>query len=211
MTGIVLTTNVGAAQPDPGGADRVSGIDKRPVPEGIEVFAPGPDYGDGSGVLHDVVGDSLHHGGMHKAVYAFEREELDFWDPYYRNGYFGENLTTSGIDLSTVLINQRFRVGGAVLEVSVPRRPCRTFGAWLERKGWMKTFTDHGRVGSYFRVLEPGRIMPGDELVALDEPNHDITMGMAFRAKMGDKDLARKVVAAGCLPGRYHEELVRLI
>lgn len=211
MTGVVLTTNVAVSQPDPGGADRVSGIDKHPVVSGIEVFAPGPDYGDGSGVRGDVVGDSLHHGGMHKAVYAFEREQLDFWDPSYRNGYFGENLTTTAIDLSSVLINQRFQVGGAVLEVSVPRRPCRTFGAWLERKGWMKTFTAHGQAGAYFRVITPGQIMPGAELVALDEPEHGVTMGMAFRAKMGDKELARWVVDAGCLPGRYHEELVRLI
>lgn len=211
MTGLVLSTNVAVSQPDPGGANRVSGIDKRPVSAGIEVFAPGPNYGDGSGVLGDVIGDSLHHGGSHKAVYAFEREELSFWDPSYTNGFFGENLTTSGIDLSTVLINQRFRVGGAVLEVSVPRRPCRTFGAWLDRRGWMKTFTAHGRVGAYFRVIQAGRIMPGDSLVALDEPDHGVTMGMAFRAKMGDKDLARQIVAAGCLPGRYHEELVRLI
>lgn len=211
MTGVVLTTNVAVSQPDPGGAGRVSGIDKHPVVSGIEVFAPGPDYGDGSGVRDDVVGDSLHHGGMHKAVYAFEREQLDFWDPSYRNGYFGENLTTTAIDLSSVLINQRFQVGGAVLEVSVPRRPCRTFGAWLERKGWMKTFTAHGQAGAYFRVITPGQIMPGAELVALDEPEHGVTMGMAFRAKMGDKELARRVVDAGCLPGRYHEELVRLI
>lgn len=211
MSGLVLSTNVAVAQPDPGGAERVSGIDKRAVTGGIEVFAPGPDYGDGSGVVGDVVGDSLHHGGMHKAVYAFEREQLDFWDANYRNGYFGENLTTSGVDLSGLLINQRFQVGTAVLEVSVPRRPCRTFGAWLERKGWMKTFSGHGRAGAYFRVVEPGVIMPGAELVALDEPAHGVTMGMAFRAKMGDKDLARQVVAAGCLPGRYHEELLRLI
>ncbi len=210
MTGVVLSTNVGVAQPDPGGADRVSGIDKRPV-SGIGVFAPGPDYGDGSGVLDDIIGDSLHHGGVHKAVYAFEREELSYWDPSYRNGFFGENLTTSGIDLSGVLINQRFRVGGAVLEVSVPRRPCRTFAGWLDRRGWMKTFTARGRAGAYFRVVEPGRIIPGAGFEVLDIPDHGVTMGMAFRAKMGDKNLARQIVSARCLPGRYHEELVALI
>lgn len=211
MTGFILSTNTGISQPDPGGADRISGIDKHPVATGIEVFTPGPNYGDGSGVRGDVVGDSLHHGGMHKAVYAFEREELSFWNPTYRNGFFGENLTTSGIELSGVLINQQFQVGTAVLEVSIPRRPCRTFAGWLDRQGWMKTFTAHGRSGAYLRVVSPGRIMPGDGLLALNEPDHGVTMGMAFRAKMGDKDLARQVVSAGCLPGRYHDELVALI
>ena len=49
-TARVISVNVAAPRPDPGGADRVSGIDKRPVPH-IDVFAPGPNYGDGSGVV----------------------------------------------------------------------------------------------------------------------------------------------------------------
>ena len=38
----VISVNVAAPRPDPGGADRVSGIDKRPAPH-IDVFAPGHD------------------------------------------------------------------------------------------------------------------------------------------------------------------------
>ncbi|WP_080792916.1 MOSC domain-containing protein [Corynebacterium pacaense] len=208
MNATVLSTNLAQPQPDPGGDDRVSGILKLPVPS-IEVFTPGPDYGDGSGVRGDVIGDSQHHGGAQKAVYAFTREELDHWG--YPDGYFGENLTTLGIELHELLINQQIRVGGAVLEVSVPRRPCRTFGAWLDRRGWMKTFTERARPGSYFRVVSPGVITAGDDLDLIGSPGHDITMEMAFRAKMGDRDLARRVVAAGCLPGPYHDELARLI
>lgn len=214
MTSTVLSTNIAHPMPDPGGADRLSGIDKRPVAGGIRVFAPGPDYGDGPGVTGDLVGDSKHHGGAQKAVYAFAREELNYWqDQLGRDlpdGGFGENLTTIGIDLGEVLINQQIRIGGALLEVSVPRRPCRTFGAWLEQQGWMKTFTRRDQCGAYFRVIKPGLIQPGDQLELLRGPDHGITMGTAFRAKMGDKQAARQVVAAGCLPGRYHEELVKI-
>lgn len=214
MTPTVLSTNIAHPRPDPGGADRLSGIDKRPVAGGIRVFAPGPDYGDGPGVTGDLVGDSKHHGGAQKAVYAFAREELDYWQHQLgrelSDGAFGENLTTTGIDLGEVLINQRIRIGEALLEVSVPRRPCRTFGAWLEQRGWMKTFTQRYQCGTYFRVIEPGLILPGDQLEMLPAPDHGITMGTAFRAKMGDKQAARQVVAAGCLPGRYHEELAKI-
>lgn len=213
MTAVVRSTNIAVPQRDPGGQDRVSGIDKRPV-ERLEVFLPGPDYGDGPGVRGDVVGDSRHHGGAQKAVYAFAREELDYWQDRLGtelpDGSFGENLTTSGIDLGGVLINQRVRLGGALLEVSVPRRPCRTFGAWLAQRGWMKTFTQRFQCGTYFRVVEPGTIVPGDRLQLADPPTHGVAMATAFRAKMGDKAAARRVVAAECLPGRYHEELVRI-
>lgn len=214
MTAQVISTNIAHPQPDPGGQDRVSGIDKRPT-DHIQVFTPGPNYGDGSGVTGDVVGDSLHHGGAQKAVYAFAREELDYWQGELgrglSNGSFGENLTTSGIDLATVLINQQVRIGTALLEVSVPRRPCRTFGAWLEQRGWMKTFTQRYQCGTYFRVIEAGEIRPGDQLEFLAAPEHGIDMGTTFRAKMGDKDAARRVVAAQCLPERYHEEMVRIL
>ncbi len=45
---------------------------------------------------------------------------------------FGENLTTTGIDVTDARIGDRWRVGDeVVLEVSVPRIPCRTFAGWL--------------------------------------------------------------------------------
>lgn len=240
-TARVISVNVAAPRPDPGGADRVSGIDKRPVPH-IDVFAPGPNYGDGSGVVGDVIGDVKHHGGAQKAVYAFAREELDFWwaelgreagprgahegcaheggdladgesgaDGAFAPGTFGENLTTVGLDLAALKINQRVRIGAAELEVSVVRQPCRTFAGWLDERGWVKKFSARGRCGSYFRVAVPGRITAGDAIHLLGDPDHDVTMEVAFRAAQGDKDAAARVVAAECMPPMYHERMVALI
>jgi len=214
MSQIVSSTNVAVPRTDPGGADRISGIDKQPAPF-IEVSAPGPDYGDGSGVADDTVGDDAHHGGAQKAVYAFSREELDFWEHDLHRGLpdgtFGENLTTTGIDLERLLVNQRIRVGTAELEVSVVRQPCRTFAAWLGERGWVRRFSDRGRCGTYLRVTVPGRITPGDELTLVDAPAHDIDILTAFRAAQGDKAAARRVVDAGCLPEMYHRRLVALL
>ena len=210
----ILSTNVAVAQPDPGGAQRVSGIDKRPQPS-IDVDIPGPSYGDGSGVAGDTVGDSAHHGGAQKAVYAFAREELDFWQcelgRELPNGSFGENLTTEGLDLAGILINQRLHIGSAVLEVSVVRQPCRTFAGWLGERGWVKRFSERGHCGAYLRVIEPGCIAAGDAVELVGRPGHSIDMLTAFRAAQGDKVAARRVVDAGCLPSMYHERLVRLI
>ncbi|GGH63467.1 MOSC domain-containing protein [Rothia aerolata] len=210
----VLSTNIAAPFPCPTGEDRLTGICKQPRAV-LEVFIPGPNYGDGPGVRGDVVGDTKHHGGADKAVYAFAREELDYWGKLngspYTNGTFGENLTTKGISWSEVVINQRVEIGTALLEVSVPRQPCRTFAEWLGQKGWVKTFTAHGDCGAYLRVVEPGEIRPGDELIFRTPPAHGITMGEAFAAKMGDKELARKVYEAACLPKHHHDQLARLL
>lgn len=208
----VLSTNLAHAQRDPGGADRVSGIDKRPVPS-IEVFVPGPSYGDGPGVCDDVVGDSEHHGGAQKAVYAFSQEELEYWSREIGReltpGCFGENLTTVDLDLEALLVNQQVRIGEALLEVSVPRRPCRTFGAWMGVPQWVRKFTDHGRCGAYFRVVTPGTISVGDPIELVGSPGHDIDGLTAFRAAMGEMDAVRRVHDAHVWPAMYHDRLVQ--
>ncbi len=206
----VISTNVAVRRPDPSGRHEFSGIDKKPQ-DFIELAAPGPHYGDGSGVRGDIIGDNKHHGGNDKAVYAYSREELDYWQSELSrplaSGGFGENLTTRGIDLSALLINQRLRIGTAVLEVSVPRQPCATFAGWLGERGWLKRWTARGDCGTYLRIISPGRIRPGDVIELDTPPSHGITMRMAFAAKMGDRALARRVIDAGCLPTRQQNSL----
>ena len=206
----VLSTNVAVQHADPSGRYDVTGIDKQPAPF-IDVAAPGPSYGDGSGVAGDIIGDSQHHGGADKAVYMYAREELDYWERELgrslRNGYFGENLTTTGVNVADLLIGQRLQLGDVTLEVSVPRQPCATFASWMDEPGWLKRWTARGDCGAYLRVIQPGRITAGAAIEPVGRPNHGTTMGEAFRAKMGDLDCARRVVAAECLPPAHHEKL----
>ncbi|WP_131103941.1 MOSC domain-containing protein [Ornithinimicrobium sufpigmenti] len=212
MTGRIRSTNLAHPKPDPG-TPRTTGIDKRAA-SGIELFTPGPRYGDGPGVVGDLIGDAQHHGGAQKAVYAFSREELDWWEGELgrglSDGMFGENLTTEGLNLEALLINQRVRVGDeVVLEVSVPRTPCATFQRHLGERAWVRRFTERGRCGSYFRVVVPGQVRPGDLVEVLEPPAHDVDMRTAFASAMGDDDAGRRVLEARCLPPMYHERLVR--
>ncbi|WP_151524461.1 MOSC domain-containing protein [Serinicoccus kebangsaanensis] len=211
MTPRIRSTNLARPKPDPG-TPRTTGIDKHPV-DGIDVTAPGPEHGDGSGAAGDLVGDSRHHGGADKALYAFAREELDRWGSELgrelRDGTFGENLTTAGIDLDGLELGQRLRVGSSLLEVSVPRQPCATFARHMGVDRWVRRFTEHGACGSYLRVVEPGRVEPGDTIVPGAAPGHGVSMRTAFAAAMGDDAAAADVVRAGCLPARYHDALVR--
>ena len=210
----VLSCNKAIPRTDPGGTARVSGMHKVPV-DSLELFTPGPNYGDGPGVVGDTVGDTKHHGGAQKAVYAFAREELDWWEGELGmllvDGSFGENLTTSGIVWEEAIVNQRFRIGTAEVEVSVSRTPCRTFAGWMGVPGWIKRFSARGRTGSYLRVVVPGVVHPGDELVVLHTPDHGMTMGDVFAGALGDKKVAERLVAAHCLPGMYHQRMVNLL
>ena len=131
-----------------------------------------------------------NHGGPDLAVYAYAREDLDFWaaelDRPLPDGVFGENLTTEGADVNGALIGERWRIGMAVvLEASLPRVPCGTFQAWLALAGWIKRFTLAARPGSYFRVVEEGEIQAGDQIEIVHRPDHDVTVALTFRVCEG--------------------------
>ncbi|HUQ59800.1 MOSC domain-containing protein [Lentzea sp.] len=178
-----------------------TGIDKRPVDGPLEVRAPGAKGSAGSGVAGDAIADVMSHGGDYQAVYAYAREDLDWWQSELgldlRNGRFGENLTTQGIDQTHARIGERWRVGTALLEVTAPRIPCRTFAGFLGLKGWVKRFTQVARPGAYFRVLEAGAIAPGDEITVVHRPEHDVTVEMFFRAVLTEPALLPRLLEAG--------------
>ena len=114
---------------------------------------------------------------------------------------FGENLTTSGVDVTGARIGERWRIGtdGLVLEVCAPRTPCRTFSAFLELDGWIKTFTKAAKPGAYLRVISPGTVRSGDTISIDQRPDHDVTIGLVFRASMTEPDLLPQLLAADAL------------
>ncbi|KOV81720.1 MOSC domain-containing protein [Nocardia sp. NRRL S-836] len=178
-----------------------TGIDKRPVDGPLRISAPGPKGSAGSGVAGDEIADWSVHGGTYQAVYGYAREDLDWWQTELGvdlgNGRFGENLTTQGIDHTGARVGEHWRIGTATLEVTGARVPCRTFASFLGLSGWVKRFTQAGRPGAYFRVLEPGLVAPGDEITVLHRPDHDVTVGLFLRAITTDADLLPRLLEAG--------------
>jgi MOSC domain-containing protein YiiM len=206
--GEVLSVNVARARtnPDPRAQSKVTGIDKVPAAEPVMVRAPGPMHGGrGSGLVGDTIGNQKLHGGDDQAVYVYAREDLDGWEIQLErtltNGMFGENLTTSGIDVTAARIGDRWRVGtdGLVLEVSAPRTPCRTFAAFLHLSQLIKTFTQAGKPGAYLRVISPGTVRAGDAISIDYRPDHDVTIGLVFRARMAEPELLPRLLVADAL------------
>jgi len=203
---VLLSVNLGVPHPSPATRIGVTGIDKRPVDGPVEVRAPGPrGSGLGSGLVGDRILDGGHHGGDDQAVYAYAREDLDEWGGALgrelTGGVFGENLTTQGLDVTGALIGERWRVGPEVLlEVSVPRIPCKTFAHWMDERGWIKRFTERAAPGAYLRVLRAGHLRAGDPVEVVERPDHDVTIGLTFRALTREPDLLPRLLAADALP-----------
>lgn len=153
------------------------------------------------GLDGDEVADTRHHGGPDKAVYVFAREDLDRWGDVLGaplpDGHFGENLTTTGLDVNEAEVGERWRVGGpdgVVLEVASVRTPCNDFKSWMGRTGydaraWVRRFAEEARPGPYLRVVVPGTVAAGDPLEVVHRPGHGVTVTTLFRALHGHPEL----------------------
>ncbi|MDG4859074.1 MOSC domain-containing protein [Streptomyces sp. T-3] len=209
----LLSLNLGAHRPSehtdaPSGG---TGIDKRPTDGPVRVTAPGPKGVGASGLAGDTVADLRFHGGPDQAVYAYAREDLDRWETELGHplagGAFGENLTTSGVDVNGAKIGERWRIGpDLVLEVTSGRIPCRTFAGHLGEQGWIKRFTQAAVPGAYLRVIEPGEIRAGDPIEIVHRPDHEVTVSFGFRAGTTERELLPRVLAAG---EALHPDLLR--
>ena len=111
-----------------GGKPARTAIGNRPVTGRVNVGA--------LGLTGDEFADKANHGSHEQAVYAYAREDLDWWVERLgyelRNGQFGENITTAGLDITGALIGETWRIGTAVVQVTGPRIPCITFQSWLD-------------------------------------------------------------------------------
>ncbi len=170
--------NTGRIRPTEHGSLRRTAIDKRPVDGEVPIRL--------LGVGDDQIADLAHHGGEDQAVYAFAREDYTDWEVELGRplspGSFGENLTTVGLDVQNARIGERWRVGGALLEVTGVRIPCAVFAGFVAEPRWVERFIDRGVPGAYLRVIEPGTVRAGDPIQVVDTRDHDLTVGFAFRA-----------------------------
>jgi MOSC domain-containing protein YiiM len=164
--------------PDPGNDPDVTAIDKRPVTGRRDVHA--------LGVTGDTQCDVANHGGVDQAVYAYADEDAAWWAGQLAReipaGLLGENLRTSGIDVTGAEIGERWRVGagGLMLEVTSPRIPCSTFQLRMGEPHWVKRFTEGGRPGAYLRVVVPGTVEAGDPVTVERRPGHGVSVADAF-------------------------------
>jgi MOSC domain-containing protein YiiM/ferredoxin-NADP reductase len=129
----------------------------------------------------DGQGDLAGHGGEHRAVFVYQIESYRYWqDQLQRSdfvyGQFGENFTVEGLPDDGVYIGDRYRIGGALFEVTQPRVTCYRVGIRMNEPRMAAFLTSSGRPGFYFRVLEEGEVGAGDEIVKIDEGKEQMSV-----------------------------------
>jgi MOSC domain-containing protein YiiM len=205
-TGRVLSVNLAVPEPSMAKHVGITGINKQPVDHPVPVRAPGPKtIGLHSGLVGDQIFDIDNHGGDDQAVYAYAREDYDWWERRLgrplSGGIFGENLTTVDVDVNGAVVGERWHVGSTlVLEPTFGRIPCATFQAKMAEPHWVKTFAQQNRPGAYLRVVAPGDVRAGDTVRVTDRPAHGVTIADAFRAYLTEPELIVRYLEIEDLP-----------
>ena len=129
----------------------------------------------------DDQGDRLAHGGEHRAVFVYQLDSYRYWERElgrddFTYGQFGENFTVDGLGDDEVCIGDRYRVGGALVEVTQPRVTCYRLGIRMDVPTMPSLLVAHHRPGFYLRVLEEGEVQAGDEIVKVADGPEQLTI-----------------------------------
>lgn len=182
-----------------------SAIAKQPVAGRV---AAGP-----LGLAGDEQADTHVHGGADKAIHVYPSEHYAAWraelgplESLAAPGGFGENLATLGIDEHGLCLGDRLQIGtaGLLLEVAQGRQPCWKLNDRFGVADMASRVQDTLRTGWYGRVLTPGTIGAGDDIVLLARPHPDWPvarlMALLYQRCL-DPVLLRAVLELPLVPG----------
>ena len=113
---------------------------------------------------HGIVGDA-HAGDWHRQISLLARESIDKMTALGLNdlvpGKFAENLTTEGIELFTLPVGTRLKLGECLVEVTQIGKECHQHCEIYKKVGQCIM----PREGIFVKVLIPGVIRVGDEIL----------------------------------------------
>lgn len=183
MTAQLVSVNIGRTREvEHNGRIVRTGIFKEPTTELQRVA--------GVHIGNDEQADTAVHGGPDKAIYAYAGEDYDWWQTELGRtlepGFFGENLTTRGIDISGARVGDRWSIRSVVLEVSEPRIPCFKLGIRAGISRFQQAFSKADRPGTYLRIIEPGHLGVGDEVRV--DPTPEPSISIVDIAAIHDRD-----------------------
>jgi len=153
-------------------------------------------------VFGDEISDAKHHGGYYKACYIFSKEQYIFWQKLYpvlkmEWGMFGENLTVENFDENQVIVGSKYRVGEALVKISIHREPCYKLGYKFGDQNIIDQFIKNGHSGTYLSVLEEGIVRVGDSFKLIETPANSLTISQLFQLNYANKkDLELLKIAA---------------
>jgi MOSC domain-containing protein YiiM len=168
------------------------------------------------GLVGDGQADQTLHGGVHRAVYAYAKENYAYWRdrlqrPDIVPGRFGENLTTCGLLDHSVHIGDIYRIGRAVLEVTQPRTACYKLGVSLNLPDFPQLFLESRRVGFFMRVISTGEVGVDDRIECVHLDQESLTIPEISRIYQNARDYsgAERALRIAALAPEWREVFLK--
>jgi len=177
--------------------DVLSGIVKRPVSTIDDPVAV--EFGR-LGIAGDEQADPTVHGGLDKAVYVYPVEHYAQWAQRAeragigfsgRPGSFGENLLVEGLLEADVWTGDRLEIGGLLLAVTMPRRPCYKLDLHFY-EGAGRDMVLARQPGWYCAVVRPGKAAAGQP-IRQEAGSRAYTIGETHRRQYRLPPVAKEV------------------
>jgi MOSC domain-containing protein YiiM len=158
--------------------------------------------------------DLVVHGGPQKAVYGYPSENYEYWRHElpkvpFTWGYFGENLTTTGLAENTLHIGDQLKIGTATLMVTQPRLPCYKLALRFDRDDIIKRFLLSRRSGFYFSVVEEGTVRATSPIEIVHRDPRAVSVENVINLFLGavdDEQLLQRAMQLDALPENWKYE-----
>lgn len=170
-----------------------------------------------TGFSGDEVADTVHHGGVDKAIFANSYENYAHWASFLEQkslpfGALAENLTITGLHEQSVMLGEVHQIGTAILQVSQPRKPCWKISRRWNHKAFTNEIFTSGLTGWYYKVLQEGLIGLDDEVKVIQQKTPQISIlraNEAFREPEKYKSILETILDIPSLASSYQESIVK--
>ncbi|KAI0154550.1 PK beta-barrel-protein domain-containing protein-like protein [Xylariaceae sp. FL1272] len=148
------------------------------------------------------------HQGPDNAVHQYTSHHYDTWkielpdhSEKFKIGAFGENISTRHLSEQNVCIGDKFRLGDAIIQVTMNRQPCFKLNHRFEHKKMASLVQDTGRTGWLYRVLQEGWVQEGDDMELLERLNPNWSLARLIYFLYTDRNNAAALSELVTLPG----------
>ncbi|KAI1429072.1 pyruvate kinase-like protein [Xylaria sp. FL1777] len=152
------------------------------------------------------------HQSPDNAVHQYDPSHYERWktelpgrDNKFVVGGFGENISTQHLSENNVCIGDKFRLGDAIIQVTMSRQPCYKLNHRFEYKKMSSLVQTTGRTGWLYRVLCEGWVEEGAELELIERINPTWSLSRLQHFLYTDRNNAKALMQLIALPGLSSE------
>ncbi|KAI0433207.1 pyruvate kinase-like protein [Xylaria sp. FL1042] len=154
----------------------------------------------------------LPHRSPDNAVHQYDPGHYERWttelpdcESKFVVGAFGENISTRHLSENNVCVGDKFRLGDAIVQVTMTRQPCYKLNHRFEHKKMSSMVQATGRTGWLYRVLQEGWVEEGAEMELIERINPTWPLSRLQHFLYTDRNNAKALTQLITLPGLSSE------